>query len=457
MGSGPGRGTGIRAHAAHVGSNEGTSTSIIEEDKTGFPSLTADQWQRLVEMINKPNTNEKMAGNSLWIIDTGASNHMTGNLEGMSEIRDIVACPVGMPDGGQTNATKEGTVFLGGGLKLTNVLYVPKLNCSLISVSQLLDESNCFVQFTNKLCVMQDRTSKMLIGVGKHQDGLYYFHGKQMVKTCKANGMSQLELWHKRMGHPSYKTTQSVPDLSKRKYEGLSNKHCDVCLRAKQSRERFSISEHNASELFELIHCDLWGPYKTSSSYGAFYFMTIVDDYSRSVWIYLLANKKEVPRMLMSFFALVKRQFDKEVKIFRSVNGTEFLSMKNYFSEQGIFFQTSCVGTPQQNGRVECKHRHILNVARALRFQGNLPIKFWGECILTAGYLINRTASDILNGKTPYEMLHGKPPLFNHLRVFGCLCYAHNQKGKRDKLVVEAKSVYLLGIPVEKRVGNYLT
>ena len=185
--------------------------------------------------------------------------------------------------------------------------------------------------------------------------------------------------------------------------------------------------------------------------------MTIVDYNSRSVWIYLLANKKEVPRMLMSFFALVKRQFDKEVKIFRSDNGTEFLSMKNYFSEQGIFFQTSCVGTPQQNGRVERKHRHILNVARALRFQGNLPIKFWGECILTAGYLINRTSSDILNGKTPYEMLHGKPPLFNHLRVFGCLCYAHNQKGKRDKLVVEAKSVYLLGIPVEKRVGNYLT
>lgn len=50
--------------------------------------------------------------------------------------------------------------------------------------------------------------------------------------------------------------------------------------------------------------------------------------------------------------------------------------MKNYFFEQGIIFQTSCVGTPQQNGRVERKHRHILNVARALRFQGNLPIDF---------------------------------------------------------------------------------
>ena len=46
------------------------------------------------------------------------------------------------------------------------------------------------------------------------------------------------------------------------------------------------------------------------------------------------------------------------------------------FDTHGIIFQTSCVGTPQQNGRVERKHQHILNVGRALMFQGNLPITF---------------------------------------------------------------------------------
>ncbi|MCH83154.1 hypothetical protein A2U01_0003969, partial [Trifolium medium] len=66
-------------------------------------------------------------------------------------------------------------------------------------------------------------------------------------------------------------------------------------------------------------------------------------------------------------------------------NGTEFTCLKKYFRENGILFQTSCPGTPQQNGRVERKHRHILNVARALRFQGSLPISFWGECVLAAG------------------------------------------------------------------------
>ena len=48
--------------------------------------------------------------------------------------------------------------------------------------------------------------------------------------------------------------------------------------------------------------------------------------------------------------------------------------------QQGIIHQTSCIGTPQQNERVKRKHRHILNIARSLRFQGNLPIQFWGVC-----------------------------------------------------------------------------
>jgi len=186
------------------------------------------------------------------------------------------------------------------------------------------------------------------------------------------------------------------------------NKACEVCQRAEQNREKFTLSDHKAADVFELIHCDLWGPYRTPSSCGASYFLTIVDNFSRIVLISLLIDKKEVTRTLINFFAMVERQYNRRVKIVRSDNGTEFRCMKGYFLKQGIMFQTSCIGTPQQNGRVERKHRHILNVARALRFQGNLPIEFWGECILVAGYLINRNPTLVLNGKTPYEVLYGQ-------------------------------------------------
>lgn len=126
--------------------------------------------------------------------------------------------------------------------------------------------------------------------------------------------------------------------------------------------------------MFDLIHCDLWGPYRTLSSCGASYFFTIVDVYSRGVWIFLLLDKAVVPAVLKRFFAMVKRQFNREVKTVRSDNGTELAPLKDYFSENGIVFQTSCVRTPQQNGQVERKHRHILNVARGLRFHGGLPV-----------------------------------------------------------------------------------
>ena len=60
----------------------------------------------------------------------------------------------------------------------------------------------------------------------------------------------------------------------------------------------------------------------------------------------------------------------------QSDNATELNCMHEYFEHSGILFQTSCVDTTQQNGRVERKHRHILNVARALRFVANLPLNF---------------------------------------------------------------------------------
>lgn len=124
------------------------------------------------------------------------------------------------------------------------------------------------------------------------------------------------------------------------------------------------------------------------------------------------------------------------------------MCLTRFFKEQGIVHETSCVHTPQQNGRAERKHRHILNIARALRFQANLPIEFWGECVLTAGHLINRTPSVLLQNKTPYEILHGQPPSLSHLRVVGCLAYAHNKNTKGDKFASRSRRCILLGYPL---------
>lgn len=122
----------------------------------------------------------------------------------------------------------------------------------------------------------------------------------------------------------------------------------------------------------------------------------------------------------------------------------------HFFNDHGTYFQHSCTNTPQQNGVVERKHRHLLNVGRALRFQANIPLTFWGESIQTACYLINRLPTPLLSRTTPYKLLHHKPPIYSHFRVFGCLCYATNLT-PIHKFDVRARRCIFIGYPLGQK------
>ena len=127
---------------------------------------------------------------------------------------------------------------------------------------------------------------------------------------------------------------------------------CDICFRAKQTRDVFFESCNKTTKCFELIHVDVWGPYRVPSSSGAVYFLTIVGDYSRAVWTYLLVAKSEVRKVVERFCKYIDKQFGKSVQMVRSDNGLEFMSLSTFFVDNGIIHQTTCVYTPQQNGRV---------------------------------------------------------------------------------------------------------
>jgi len=127
-------------------------------------------------------------------------------------------------------------------------------------------------------------------------------------------------------------------------------------------------------------------------------------------WIYMMKNKNEVIRCFQDFHKMVSTQFGKKVHILRSDNGTEYINKEFavYLSEQGMLHQNTCPGTPSQNGVAEKKNRHLLEVARSLMFQMNVPKFLWSEAVMTAAYLINRMPSRILGMKSPAELLFGK-------------------------------------------------
>lgn len=123
---------------------------------------------------------------------------------------------------------------------------------------------------------------------------------------------------------------------------------------------------------------DLWGPYKTFTFDNKYYFLTMVDDHSRYTWVHLLQLKYEVIVAIKTFVSMIKTQFGIIVKTIRFDKYTEFINSqcKTLFQSLGILRQTSYPHTPQQNEVMERKHIHILNIARALKFQSHLPIKY---------------------------------------------------------------------------------
>ncbi|KAJ0457905.1 putative RNA-directed DNA polymerase [Helianthus annuus] len=149
----------------------------------------------------------------------------------------------------------------------------------------------------------------------------------------------------------------------------------------------------------------------------------------------------------MNFHKMVEIQFGKQIKRVRCDNGGEFTSnsMIDFYNKNGILLETTCPHTPQQNGVVERKHGHLLETARTLRFEANVPKRFWGECVLTAMYIINRLPSKVIKNKTPYELVWNQRPKYNHLKVFGCLAYYKNNNTKGDKFEARGRPGVFLG------------
>lgn len=122
----------------------------------------------------------------------------------------------------------------------------------------------------------------------------------------------------------------------------------------------------------------------------------------------------------------MSNKFASSVKTIRSENSLEFddKACQSYFTERVIKHEKSCAYRPQQNVRVERNHMHVLEIARTLRFQSGLSLSYWGDCMLTAVFIINRLHSSILNFKISYEALFKEQPAYDNLKAFGCLAFA---------------------------------
>ena len=124
------------------------------------------------------------------------------------------------------------------------------------------------------------------------------------------------DIWHYRLGHPSTSRISllhaCIPKISC-KPENV----CLICPMEKQHKLPFPISISVSKSPFDLIHCDIWGPLATKSVNGSSFFLKIVDDYSRFIWVHLMQHKSQISSIIKSFFQLVQTQFKTKIKCLR--------------------------------------------------------------------------------------------------------------------------------------------
>ena len=382
---------------------------------------------------------------NLWILDTGATDHITFDLSFFTTYQNIIPVSVSLPNGSQVLASISGSVVISPSITIHQVLYIPCFQVNLISVTKLASTNKCHLRFTTNSCQILQNHSLETIGTAKLQRGLYVIDTATSFSSCNSISSDSFEKWHSRLGHIS----ESGMQIISKQFPYIPCKNnmtpCDSCHFSKQKKLPFSNSITNSAFPFQILHADVWGPFATTSISGHRYFLTLVDDYSRFTWIILLKNKSETKNCIINFVAYLENQFNTSLKCLRSDNGTEFVTLTDFLRSKGIIHQRSCIETPQQNGIVERKHQHILNVARSLYFHAHIPLSLWSFCIQHVVHIINRIPSPLLKFKTPYELLHKSPPTLLHLKVFGCLAYATTIQAHRSKFDPRARKCAFIG------------
>jgi histone deacetylase 1/2 len=112
-----------------------------------------------------------------------------------------------------------------------------------------------------------------------------------------------------------------------------------------------------------------------------------------------------------------------------------------------------CPHAHQQNGSVERKYCHIIEVGLALLANASMPLKYQDEAFLTATFLINLLPTKVLNLECPSEKLLPVKPNYDSLRTFGCACWPNIRPYNHRKLAFRSKRCAFLGyIPMHKGV-----
>ncbi len=390
-----------------------------------------------------------------WIFDTGATNHMTGSRAAFSDLDTGIVGNVRFGDGSVVRIEGCGTVLIacknGEHRALSNTYYIPRLTANIVSCGQL-DEGGCQIQVEDGVMRVRDEQRRLLAKIRRGASRLYVLDVDITRPVClAARAGEDAWRWHARFGHVNFAA------LRKMGGEGLVRglplldqveQVCEACLAGKHRRHPFPRQlDCRSTEVLQLVHGDLCGPISPTTPSGKKYFLLLVDDYSRYMWVALLATKDAAPEAIKNIQAIAERKSGRKLRALRTDRGGEFTSgdFTSYCVELGVRRELTAPYTPQQNGVVERRNQTVVGTARSMLKAKGLPGMFWGEAVNTAVYLLNRTMTKGTGGKTPYELWNGIAPGVHHLRTFGCVAHVKTSAPHLKKLDDRSRPMIFVG------------
>ncbi|KAF2890883.1 hypothetical protein ILUMI_15290 [Ignelater luminosus] len=279
----------------------------------------------------------------------------------------------------------------------------------------------------------------------------YINEEKSQAYMCK-NNMTLKEKLHRTLGHINFNNLEKM--CKNEVLDGLPKEieseylKCATCIENKMHNLPFHNNRRRAEDILEIVHTDLNGPHQTTGYEGEKYFLTFIDDYSKLTKVYCIQTKTEVFDCLVQYVNEIQNLTGKMIKELRCDNGKEYINSRvfQFAKEKGIIIKPCPPYVHELNGTAERYNRSLMDMGRCLLSEAKIHQRFWPEIIKAAAYLKNRTLTNTIEQKTPYEIFFKQKPSVKNLRMYGSKVFVRiPEEKRRSKWDKKAEIGILLG------------
>ena len=446
---------------------------------------------------NPPPRASKFLSPATWILDSGATHHMTGKREWLFDfVPDHTpaasiqaAVDVVLPRAGtgtlRFETTVDGVVHK---REVTNVWYAPGLTVNLLSAQQL-KLAGCWhvegrhgdltdywfdrddVHFLR--CPMSGGLNVPDWRLHLNRAYLQDAASPEPPSLASVSGICSYsaathasdpetpELWHQRLGHINYQSLYhlvkhglvSGVTLHPSGFKPCHNVTCQVCVMAKHNRAPFLPRSERADASMHTLHSDV-GVYSEPSIEGGKYGVTLLDEHTDNAEGMVLRHKHEVEGALIGAITRWMTITGRRCTVLFTDRGGEYLgnSFRDWCRTMGITHHKSVPFTARQNGKAERLNETLNNSVRAMLLQYNLPKSLWSHAFLYAVSIHNVSLNKRLM-VTPYQAFRRRVPSVRDFRTFGCKVFARTPECRRSKLDPKSQIGIYLG-PVTDGPGH---